>query len=178
MVTYQSQNVDCPPGSTIHFTIIATFNSSYPIGPVTSSFALIADQYSLSIPFQMTIVSDDSVSIIINLRDEFTVFSENHPPVENATVIIRNAARNIYLRKISDKIGQLFFDGLTEDYYEIETYSGKHLSTKQITLIDKINYPLSIFMQRISVKYDFSVKRIDVEDKYDITIETSFVAVS
>ena len=86
-------------------------------------------------------------------------------------------SRAVITNGVTDGLGELFVPQLMEGYYDIEVSADRHNSYRNSHLIlSGTTNEVSTFMSRQTVRYTWTVERIEIEDRYRITIETEFEA--
>ncbi|WP_168442257.1 CARDB domain-containing protein [Pontiella desulfatans] len=129
-----------------------------------------------NLPFEFRVVSDETGDLEVTVTDEFTYFAEGSPPVVGAEVVVRDAitAEEI-LSGVSGTNGNVRFDGLLEGWYTIEVDSANHTrSVKNLQVHAGELNRTEVFISREFVTYRWSVEEIEFEDRYQISIESTY----
>jgi hypothetical protein len=166
------------PGETNSVTLSLMPDENQPLTVFNGNLALNAVGAGLSVPFQFRILSEARGDLRVTVVDEFTYYAAGAPPVSNATVVVRDTlSRAVITNGVTDAAGQLFVPQITEGYYDIEVSADRHNSYRNSHLIlAGTTNDVSAFISRQTVRYTWTVERIEIEDRYRITIETEFEA--
>ena len=151
-------------------------SETLPLGPYTGSIVLSASNASASVNFRFTAISDKTGGLKIIAQDEFTYFADDHPPVANAAVKIKNPYDgSLVAEGTTDTNGQFIKDNLLEGYYNVEVGADKHGTyngTVQVTAGQ--TKEIKVFLPRQLVSYTWKVEPVQTEDKYIVTLEAVF----
>lgn len=130
----------------------------------------------LSLPFQFRAVSQAVGDFRITVEDQLTYYAEGAPKVAGATVTVSDPyTYAVVASGVTGADGSFAAAGLAEGTYIVTVQADKHASyraTQQIkagTLTDK-----TIFLDRQLVSYTWNVVPVDIEDRYKITLESTF----
>ena len=131
---------------------------------------------SSSIPITLTVSSNVLTNLTIVVEDEFTYFASGDPLVNDAAITLINYQRNIRITQTTEMDnGTATFLNIPEDRYEMFAEAPDHLSIRQV-IITLLNDPvITIFLQRQTVTYTWSVTPIQFQDNYVLTVEADFV---
>ena len=66
-----------------------------------------------------------------------------------------------------------FYD-VTEDRYTLYVTADDHTSYSAVIIASPDQQIISVFLQRIAVKYTWTVTPVDVQDTYVITLDSTF----
>ncbi|WP_309400059.1 MBG domain-containing protein [Cerasicoccus maritimus] len=131
-----------------------------------------------TIPFNFRVVTDERGDLLVDVIDEFYYFSEERPrpKVEDANVVVADAISGETIASgTTDETGQVLLSNLRGGYYTLRVNGPKHASeTLNVFLEPGEENFQQVFITRQSVTYNFSVREITIEDRYQITIETTF----
>jgi uncharacterized membrane protein len=149
---------------------------SLPLGPYTGNIALSASNGSASINFRFTAISDKTGGLKVIAEDEFTYFADDHPPVANAAVKIKNPYDGSLIAEgTTDTNGQFIKDNLLEGYYNLEVSADKHGTYNgNILVVAGQTKEIKVFLPRQLVSYTWKVEPVQTEDKYVVTLEAVF----
>lgn len=129
-----------------------------------------------NLPFGFRVVSDQFGDLEVSVVDEYFYFTEEAPRVEGATVVVRDAISSEEIsRATTGADGILTFTDLAEGWYSLEIDSPNHSRVRENYFINagQLNQE-QIFITRELVTYNWTVEEIEIEDRYRITVETSF----
>ncbi|PWU16996.1 MAG: hypothetical protein C5B50_12210 [Verrucomicrobia bacterium] len=167
------------PGQTNRITLQLTPANDLVLGPYTGSLALNSSNASTTVPFNFQCLSESKGDLLVSVVDEYTYFAVGAPPVTNAVVTVKDAVSMLVITNGTvDSSGKFSVPGLTEGYYQIEARSDKHstYTGQQLVLAGRMNEVLA-FESRQTVQYTWTVQPIQIEDRTQITIETTFETV-
>ena len=163
-------------GESAILLILVQTTASQQLGDISSSIVIISTQVSSSISIRLTVSSNILLNFTVVVEDEFTYFASGRPLVNNAAVTLINYQRNIRITQTTEMDnGTVTFFNIPEDRYELHAEAPDHLSIRQI-IVTSFNDPvITIFLQRQTVTYTWSVTPIQFQDNYVITVEADFV---
>ena len=166
------------PGDSSKVTLLLTPDANLPLTVYNGNLVLdvVGNDGDLSLPFSFRAISDAVGSLQISVVDELTFFTESAPKLQDATVILRDYVTGNEVRRITtNTTGIVSWDNLNESYYQLEIQAKNHDSYSQ-TIQIKAGEIESIesFLSRQTVKYLWLVKPTEIEDKYDINIQSVF----
>jgi hypothetical protein len=164
------------PGEKIKVGLALKPSESLPLGPYTGNIALSASNGSASVGFRFTAISDKIGGLKIITEDEFTYFADDHPPVANATVKIKNPYDGSLIAEgTTDASGQFIKDNLLEGYYNLEVSVEKHGTYNgPVQVIAGETKEIKAFLPRQLVTYTWKVEPVQTEDRYIVTLEAVF----
>ena len=90
---------------------------------------------------------------------------------ETTLLVFPRGGSSIYYYIIA---GYVIFENITEDQYTIYAQADGHSSFSEIILANPAETARDIFLQRVAVKYTWTVTPTTVEDKYIITLDSTF----
>lgn len=131
---------------------------------------------ALSLPFAIRVVSDQRGDLTLDVVDEAYYFVEGSPKVEGAKVILRDAVTAEELgQQTTAASGRVVFTNLLEGWYSVEVESPNHTRWKSNiqVIASEPNYR-QIFISREAVRYTWNVEEIEVNDRYRISVESTF----
>ena len=70
--------------------------------------------------------------------------------------------------------GYVTFENITEDQYSLYARADGHSSYSAIIIAKPEESTKDIFLQRVAVKYTWTVTPTAIEDKYIITLDSTF----
>lgn len=127
------------------------------------------------INFNITPVSDKTGTLVVDVTDEYTYYTEEKPHVKGAEVVLKNPVTGaIVAQGLSDENG-LFTIELPEGYYQLNVTADKHDSYKNNVLVDPgstTNKVICLSYQAITVSWD--VEETEIEDEYNIVTTVKY----
>ncbi len=164
-------------GTTI--TLLLTPAADLTLGVYEGSLALNSSNASLTVPFNFRALSESKGDLRITAVDELTYYAVGTPNLTGASVAVRDAVTHAAVATgLTDTNGQFFVAQLPEAYYEIELTADKHTTYRNTHLLmaGRTN-DISAFLSRQVVTYNWTVEPTEIEDRYKITVETTFETV-
>ncbi len=127
------------------------------------------------INFNITPVSDKTGTLVVDVTDEYTYYTDEKPHVKGAEVVLKNPVTGaIVAQGLSDENG-LFTIELPEGYYQLNVTADKHDSYKNNVLVDPgitTNKVICLSYQAVSVSWD--VEETEIEDEYNIVTTVKY----
>jgi hypothetical protein len=167
------------PGETNRVTLLLAPANDLALGPYTGSLALNAAQAGISVPFNFRAISEAKGDLLVRAEDEYTYYAEGAPRVAGATVVVRDGVTQAQVATgVTDTNGVFFAAQLMEGFYELEVTADRHSSYRQNVLLapGQTNEVLA-FLSRQTVQYVWTVEPVEIEDRYEIRIDTTFETV-
>ena len=127
------------------------------------------------INFNITPVSDKTGTLVIDVTDEFTYYTEEKPHVSGAEIVLKNPVTGALVAQGKSGEDGLFSIELPEGYYQVNVTADKHESYRNNILIDPgttTNKVVCLSYQAITVSWD--VEETEVEDEYNITTTVQY----
>lgn len=167
------------PGSKAEVSLLLSPDSSVPLTRFDGNFLIQPTiGVEVKVPFSFRVVSDLKGDLEVSVVDEYFYFTAEAPLVEGATVTIRNA---ISAEEVTSAItgveGVAAFTELIEGWYTIEVDSPNHTRHRENVFLNagEVNNR-QIFISRELVTYNWTVEEVEIEDRYRISVETTFEA--
>jgi hypothetical protein len=167
-----------PPGGSNVVTLLLTPAADLTLGAYAGSLALNGDNAYLALPFNFRALSEAKGDLRVTAVDELTYYAEGAPKLARANVVVRDAVtRTNVAVGLTDTNGQFFVPQLWEGYYELEVTADRHTVYQNTHLVvaGQTN-ELTTFLSRQVVTYNWTVEPVEIEDRYQITIDTTFEA--
>ncbi|XP_076316874.1 uncharacterized protein LOC143229050 isoform X1 [Tachypleus tridentatus] len=156
-------------------TLSLFLSETYELGKTEGSLQLSCQEnVYVTLPFSITVVSSNKVDLAVSVEDEYTFFAEGKPLVNNSQVKIWGHLSGHQQEMFTNESGVVIFQAVPEDYYTISAKAHKHSPESIVQLINPGNNNVIMFLKRTTVTYTFSVRPIQIEDKYEITLEADF----
>lgn len=166
-----------PPGGSSSFSILlkpaavdalTLYNGNLIVAPASGP--------SLNLPFAIRIVSDQRGDLEIEVVDEAYYHSEGSPKVAGATVTVRDA---VSAEKVASQTtpasGRARFADLQEGWYSVEVESPDHARWKGNLQVNAAEPNFrQVFISMETVKYTWTVEKIEIDDRYRISVESTF----
>jgi hypothetical protein len=168
-----------PPGGSAAVSLRLQPEASQPLTLYEGNMVLAPQNgVSRNLPFAFRVVSDATGDLQVEVKDEFSYFAEGNPPAAGVGVVLRDAVTaEQLLGGTTGSDGRVRFDGIAEGWYTLEVDSPNHIRTvKTIQLRAGELNEVSVFASRELVKYRWTVEEVDLNDRYKISIESTFEA--
>ena len=167
---------DLGPGEKTKIVLSLMPSMDLQLGPYTGSIAVTGTNAGLSIGFRFNAISDRIGHLKITASDEFTYYADNHPPVAGAKVELKDASTGeVLAQHETDPNGICKITSLTEGYYILEVSAEKHGTYRStIEVLGGQLKEVNAFLPRQLVTYTWNVVPVELEDRYDVQLETTF----
>ncbi|NEQ72661.1 MAG: hypothetical protein F6K23_06010, partial [Okeania sp. SIO2C9] len=166
------------PGESTNVTLILSPDAELELTQYEGNvfFDAAGSDGDLSVPFEFRAVSDAIGSLQVNVVNELFYFTESAPKLNGAEVTLRDYFTGDELGKVTtDETGMVNFDDLPEGFYTLEVKADDHSSFSETIQIDAgENEIVNSFLSRETVKYTWNVTETEIEDVYDISVESVF----
>jgi large repetitive protein len=163
-----------PPGAAAAFTLKLTPTPELPLNaPLTGNFVInCANANNLSVPFSIETVSTSTGSLLVDVVDEYTYFTEGAPHVDSAHVILRHPYTGALIAEgLTDVNGHFFAENIPEGYYTLTVHAFKHESYQNTIFINQgqLNSRL-VFISFQAISYFWEVIPTHIDDQYEINL--------
>ncbi|XP_065905004.1 uncharacterized protein [Dysidea avara] len=163
-------------GQSAILSVLIQIPTNQQLGDISTSIAIISAQLSTSVPFRITVSSNVLMNLTVIVEDEFTYFASGGPLVNDAAITLINYQRGIRITLTTEAgNGTVTFTNIHEDRYEMFVEASDHLSIRQVIVTSVDDEVMTVFMQRQTVMYTWSVTPVTFEDNYVLTVEADFV---
>ncbi|ETR72318.1 MAG: hypothetical protein OMM_07575, partial [Candidatus Magnetoglobus multicellularis str. Araruama] len=131
---------------------------------------------SINIPYEFRVVSDLKGDLEIEVVDEYFFFTDDAPKLEGATVTLRDAINSELISSVkTDADGLVRMENVIEGWYLLEVDSPKHTPFKGNFYVSAGETThRQVFISRELVTYTWTVEEIQIDDRYRITVESTF----
>jgi hypothetical protein len=164
------------PGDATTVTLQLLPQADLPLEEYSGNLVATDGTSRTSIPFKLRALSDQTGSLVVRAEDEYTYYATGNPPLAEATVRVSDAlTRELIATLVTDGTGRADFGALREGYYDIDVTADRHASFQTTKLVTAgITNTVSAFLSRRTVTYNWTVEPTQIEDRYKVTIETTF----
>ena len=166
------------PGESTELTIVLTPPADLPLGPYNGTFAVDpANGNSLVASFQINNVSTAVGGLEVQIEDEGTYYGDG-TGVEDAVVTLRDVfTGQVVATQTTGPDGIATFNDVTEATYYLQVNARQHESYQaDITIAPGETIEEYVFLRGQYVEYNWIVEEIEIEDRYEITLETVYEA--
>lgn len=144
--------------------------------PVTGQIAVNCDNSNgIAIPFNIMPVSENTGTLILDVCDEYTYYTEEAPHLSGAKVSVLNPSTGAVIAQDITDVNGLFAITLPEGYYKLNVTHPNHESYTATILLDpgkETRKVINLSFQAIEVTW--KVEETTVEDKYEITTTVKY----
>ena len=144
--------------------------------PVTGQIAINCENGNgLTIPFRMEPVSENTGTLVVDVCDEFTYYTDEAPHVNGATITIQHPTTGAVIAQGSSDDSGCYTFSLPEGYYTLLVTHPKHNSYRATLQLDPgktTHKVINLSYDAIEVSWD--VVETTVEDVYDIVTTVKY----
>ncbi|WP_108262110.1 Ig-like domain-containing protein [Mangrovicoccus ximenensis] len=164
------------PGESATVTLVLSPDAEDPLGRFAGSIGVAEDGGDIdTVGFEFFTVSDALGTLDITLTDELYYFAEGEPLVQDGKVTVRNASTGEIVFQSDDVDGSVTIEDIPEGTYTVRVQAKDHdLFQANVKVEPGQANEVEAFMSRQTVKYYWSVEEIEIEDRYEVTIEADF----
>lgn len=156
-------------------SILVQTPANQQLGEITASIVITSREVSTPIPITLIVSSDVFTNLTVVVEDEYTYFASGQPLVSNAAVTLINRQRGVSIRLTTDADnGTVTFVNIVEDRYEMIVEAPDHQTLHQIIITTAENPIVTVFIQRQTVTYTWSVTPVTYQDTYVLVVEADF----
>ncbi|XP_048249484.1 uncharacterized protein LOC124117058 [Haliotis rufescens] len=167
--------LDLHQNETAILVLTVTTGATDGLGQFSGSVALNSDLSSASISYRFYVTSQEKLNIKVRVEDEYTYFASDKPLVSGAVVTLRNPRRGYTEQRITNnQTDYVVFGEVHEDRYSLTATAPGHGSYSAVVIAKPSESSFTIFLQRVAVKYTWTVTPTTFEDKYIITLDSTF----
>ncbi|MFM6347434.1 MAG: CARDB domain-containing protein, partial [Dolichospermum sp.] len=163
------------PGQSTKVSLLLQPSATQELTVYNGNVVISGDEASLSLPFNFRAISEAKGNLNINVVDELFFFAEGSPRLENATITLLDPFSGTVISSEKDADGILSKTDLAEGYYKLRITADNHDTYEQNIYIGAGKTEnIQAFLSRQTVKYTWTVTPTEIEDRYTITIESTF----
>ncbi len=144
--------------------------------PVTGQLGINCENGDgTSVSFNITPVSGSTGTLVVDVTDENTYYTQEAPHLANAEVVVRNPVTNALVTQGRSGEDGKFTVELPEGYYKLSVTADKHDSYTNNIYVDpgvETLQTINLSINAISVTWD--VVETEVEDEYEIVTTVSY----
>ncbi|MFM6224183.1 MAG: CARDB domain-containing protein, partial [Dolichospermum sp.] len=163
------------PGQSTKVSLLLQPSATQELTVYNGNVVISGDEASLSLPFNFRAISEAKGNLNINVVDELFFFAEGSPRLANATITLLDPFSGTVISSEKDADGILSKTDLAEGYYKLRITADNHDTYEQNIYIGAGKTEnIQAFLSRQTVKYTWTVTPTEIEDRYTITIESTF----
>ncbi|XP_071178470.1 uncharacterized protein [Mytilus edulis] len=156
-------------------SLAITVESNTPLGELSGTIAVNTNLTTFSLPYAITITSERRLNLTFVIKDEYTYFATGAPLVTDAEIKLVNPRRGYSETRFTyNNTGTVSFENIYEDKYTVYAKAEGHSTYSAIIIATPYTTVRDIFLQRTAVTYTWTVTPTTVEDKYEITLDSTF----
>ena len=163
------------PDGEAQMTFGVTIGSNAALGEFHGTIYVNSKLTSTPVQYEFFVTSLQRFNLTFTIKDEYTYFAEGSPLVAGAKVTLSNPRRQ-YAQTLytTNETGYVVFENLYEDRYTLKAEADGHSSYSAVIIASASETRRYIFLQRIAVKYTWTVTPTTFQDKYIIQLESTF----
>ncbi|NCR66552.1 MAG: hypothetical protein GPJ34_08230, partial [Microcystis aeruginosa LL11-07] len=163
------------PGQSTKVSLLLQPSATQELTVYNGNVVISGDEASLSLPFNFRAISEAKGNLNISVVDELFFFAEGSPRLENATITLLDPFSGKVISSEKDADGILAKNDLAEGYYKLRVTADNHDAYEQNIYIGAGETEnIQAFLSRQTVKYTWTVTPTEIEDKYIITVQSTF----
>ncbi|TRU88111.1 MAG: hypothetical protein EWV76_09640 [Microcystis novacekii Mn_MB_F_20050700_S1] len=163
------------PGQSTKVSLLLQPSATQELTVYNGNVVISGDEASLSLPFNFRAISEAKGNLNISVVDELFFFAEGSPRLENATITLLDPFTGTVISSEKDADGILSKTDLAEGYYKLRVTADNHDAYEQNIYIGAGETEnIQAFLSRQTVKYTWTVTPTEIEDKYIITVQSTF----
>ena len=144
--------------------------------PYKGMFAVTPEQGNgLSMNYSVTPVSNEKGTLVVDVTDELTYYTDEAPHVAGAEVVLRNPVTEALVAQGKTDENGRFSITLPEGYYQLNVTADKHNSYQNNILVDPgMTNEKEVCLTYQSVTVTWEVVETEVEDEYMVVSTLDF----
>ena len=168
-------NLNLETGESAILSIVARIPPTHPLGEISASIVIAGTEVSTTVPIKIIVSSDLLTNLTVTVEDEYTYFASGQPLVSNAAVTLINYQRGVRITQSTQQDnGTVTFSDIHEDRYELFVEAPDHRPLRQVIVLKVENPQITVFIERQTVRYTWSVTPVSYQDSYVLNIEADF----
>ena len=145
--------------------------------PVTGTIGVNCESGTgFPLAFSVEPVSESTGTLVVDVCDEYTYYTEEAPHVAGAKVLLKHPVSGVVIAEgLTNEAGLFSVDNLPEGYYALEVSAEKHDRYQNNILVDpgkETRKVVNLSFQAITI--DWKVEETTVEDEYEITVKVDY----
>ena len=132
--------------------------------------------------FSITPVSDQTGTLVVEVADEYTYYTDEKPHVKDAEVVLRNSVTNAIVtidgqpaQGRTGEDGLVTFENLPEGYYKLSVTADDHDSYSNNIIVDPgVTTRKTVNLSVQAIKVSWTVEETEVEDVYEIVTTMTY----
>ena len=164
------------PGESNRVVLVLNPPADLPLARYDGNLLLSARHASTSIPFYFRAISEAVGDLSVEVLDDFTYYAEGAPKVADALVTLTDAiSGDVVASGTTDTTGTILLTNIMEGKYQMTVSAQQHsIYRNPVSIVPGITNEASVFIDRQTVSYRWSVVPTQIEDHYRVVLESVF----
>lgn len=129
----------------------------------------------IAIPFSIEPVSELTGRLVVDVKDEYTFYTDEAPHVEGADIIVSHPVTGKMIAHGKSDASGLWDVTLPEGFYTLEVSASRHESwSGTIQIAPGTDNDTPVFLPFNAITYDWKVEETTVDDSYDIVTTVEY----
>lgn len=166
------------PGETNVVTLQLTPPADLPLTAYDGQLAVLGGASAVPVPFRFIALSEARGALAVHVEDENTYYTVGQPRVAGATVrLLDPFSGGLIAETTSDTNGAALFPDLAEGPYTLRVEAAQHDTfSTPVTVAAGLTNSVRAFVAVQTVAYRWTVVPTEVQDRYRMSLETTFEA--
>lgn len=164
-------------GESVRIVLLFTpTDDMQPNVPLTGNISINCENGNgVVLPYSVKPVSERTGTMVVDVTDEYTYYTDEQPHVENAHVVVRQPLNGQQVAEGNTNANGLFSIELPAGYYEVTVSAAQHDSyANSILVAPGTETPVDVFLSCQAITYSWDVVETEVEDVYDIVTTVNY----
>jgi Lectin C-type domain/Bacterial pre-peptidase C-terminal domain/CARDB len=164
------------PGDRTRVTLLLTPPGKTPLNVAQASLYVGSPNGNVLVPFRFRVLSSATGDLHVEVLDDYTYYVEGAPKVTNALVRLTDPYTGATVAEGSTfPSGTILFQNLMEGSYQMRVTADQHASyAAPVEIVPGVQTDQSVFIDRQTVSYRWTVQPTTIEDRYEIVLEPVF----
>ena len=164
------------PGETNKITLVLTPPGDTPLTRFDANIYLAGENGNLLVPVRFRILSLATGDLHVEVLDDYTYYVDGAPKVTNATVRLTDPLTGTTIAQgTTFPAGTILFTNLMEGTYQMRVTADKHSTyASPVEIVAGVQTDKSVFIDRETVSYRWTVQPTTIEDRYEVVLEPVF----
>ena len=156
-------------------TLTLAADEDLALGRYAGTIVIRGDDNSLTVPYDLVCASDAVGDVQVSVVDELTYYGDGGG-LAGATVSLRDTYTGQTVASgVTGADGVVTFTGIAEQRYTLDITAEGHRAYESIvTILPGQTVEKEVLLQMRLVSYNWTVEEIEIEDRYEIKLETTF----
>lgn len=167
------------PGEFTKVTVNLTPDASVGLARYDGTIYIVSSSGAdLNVPYSFRAISEARGDLKITVEDDYTYHVAGAPKVAEATVLLVDPYTGERIGELeTDANGVATFTNVREGSYQMTVSASKHATYRSpVTIVPGVTTEKTVFIDRQTVSYRWTVVPTEIEDKYQVVLESVFEA--